>query len=105
MDANVQLYGGVILAVILGLVSWNASRVSGNKVAGISKGLFVFLTFALAIGSLWISGVGSYVSPTLSSPLALAVGGTPQVQNTNTNNLNPTVLGCDLGTKTTVTLA
>ena len=109
MDANTQLIVGIIVALITMFLVYKASKVRGNQIAGVSKGFMVLFLLVLTGGALWIGGVGSYLSPSLASQLTLAVttdgttGGTggpitPQ-------NLNADILGCDLGTKTTVTLS
>ncbi|MBU0959305.1 MAG: hypothetical protein KKB31_05160, partial [Nanoarchaeota archaeon] len=99
MQTNMVMWIVAILLAGVGLIAFSRKE---KKVMGFGKGLvgFVFLGVGVAIALMQLG----YLSDLGLSPLAAGVGAGVGVGDTQ-DNLQADVLGCDLGTKTTVTLS
>jgi len=107
ITATTQMWIGLVLACLFALGiyrTWVLGKT--QKILGMTKGMTLLIAGALVIGSLWFSGVGSYIDPSLAGP-TLAVSGTipSGVDRITDGGVQPEIIGCDLGTKTTVTLS
>lgn len=67
----IQLIVGIVLAVIFAAFAYRSGKVKEKKVGNFKKGTVVFVSILLAVGSLYFGGVGSYINPTLNSPLSV----------------------------------
>lgn len=83
MEHLVQLWIGIITAGVLLTFAWNANRVRKEKVAGTNRMFVVWGAVLLAVGALWIGGIGNFIDPNLASPLTLG-GGTLAVSDDGT---------------------
>lgn len=79
IEMNIQFYVLVGLGVLAMFMAYKSFKVKGEKVMNINKGLVTIFLVAVGVGALWVSGVGTYISPSLTSPLAVQVIQAPSV--------------------------
>lgn len=85
---EMKMWIGIILALVFAFMFYKGQSVKNTKIGNINKGFYLFFMFILIVGSLYLGGVGSFLSPTLNSPLSVGVV-TPQIEDSvNTGNTN-----------------